>query len=373
MSEQKAIRAGLVGCGAIAQKALIPGFLPPGHPRRVPPPHFLDFGGCDGLAIVAVADSDSERLREAQTTLDARAFTDVAVMLDTMSLDALIVAVPNRLHTHLATVALARGLDVFLEKPLATSPAELDALISALSTTDRLVMVHLPWLYAGLTRQLVRECQQLTSPIEEIDATFCHSGPSQTWSKTASWYREPSENPGGCISDLGLHLFSIIAELAMPQPLAVQSYRAQASGTVPEHAEWLVSAGSTRVRASVGWTAPSPLFTVRVSSAGRCLQLNLTGEGKGLYAGVDEASLERAIRAQARLILPVAHSVSSPYSDFVRAVQTRAEPLASARRLAEIERLCSVFDAKTGVKRAAHSSSAMRFDGSVAPLEPRET
>jgi predicted dehydrogenase len=60
-----------------------------------------------------------------------------------MHLDAVSICVPTSAHYPVASQALAQGLDVLLEKPIAVSLAEADALVEQAAATKRILQVGL--------------------------------------------------------------------------------------------------------------------------------------------------------------------------------------------------------------------------------------
>lgn len=91
--------------------------------------------------LVAVADADLDRARAAAGASQAACFADVDEMLRTVEADAAVVAVPTRFHVPVATSVLQRGLHVLVEKPIAPTPAEADALIELAARQERVLMV----------------------------------------------------------------------------------------------------------------------------------------------------------------------------------------------------------------------------------------
>jgi predicted dehydrogenase len=80
--------------------------------------------------LVAACDvRDSQRAPTEQ--LGARFYTDYRQMLDTESLDGVVVAVPNHLHATVSIECLEHGLPVLLEKPLAPTLEDADRIIAA--------------------------------------------------------------------------------------------------------------------------------------------------------------------------------------------------------------------------------------------------
>jgi predicted dehydrogenase len=89
---------------------------------------------------VTVIDNDEQRLREAMSSFPSvRLATDLADELD--SLDAVVVATPPGAHAPVALLALGAGLHTLVEKPLANSIAEGEALVRAARENDVRLMV----------------------------------------------------------------------------------------------------------------------------------------------------------------------------------------------------------------------------------------
>jgi predicted dehydrogenase len=82
----------------------------------------------DGVTLAAVVDTSEARAREIAEPLGAPALTDVAALGD---VDAVVVAVPTEAHAAVAIPFLRRGVAALVEKPLARSLAEADAIIAA--------------------------------------------------------------------------------------------------------------------------------------------------------------------------------------------------------------------------------------------------
>lgn len=72
---------------------------------------------------------------------DARIHADWRALLDDPAIEAVIVAVPNHLHAEIAIEALNAGKHVLLEKPMALSLAQCDALIEAASRAGRVLTI----------------------------------------------------------------------------------------------------------------------------------------------------------------------------------------------------------------------------------------
>ncbi len=101
------------------------------------------------VVLVAVADIDAERARELAALHDARAVADLSTLAG--ELDAAIVAVPTVAHGRVVGEALAAGLDVLVEKPIAATVEEAEALLARAAARGALLQVgHLEWFNAAL-------------------------------------------------------------------------------------------------------------------------------------------------------------------------------------------------------------------------------
>ena len=87
--------------------------------------------------IAAVADVDAARARAGGEELGAPSYEDHRSMLATADVAAAIVASPPFLHRPLAEDALAAGCHVFVEKPMAVTLEDCDAMMRAAADSER--------------------------------------------------------------------------------------------------------------------------------------------------------------------------------------------------------------------------------------------
>jgi predicted dehydrogenase len=103
--------------------------------------------------------SEEARERWGETFPSARATASLDDLLADDSLDAVVVATPVPTHAELATRVLAAGKHCFVEKPLARSEKDAEAVVEAARLGDRVLMVgHLLEYHPGVERlsELVR-------------------------------------------------------------------------------------------------------------------------------------------------------------------------------------------------------------------------
>jgi predicted dehydrogenase len=125
----------------------------------------------DGAELTAIVDADLARAQAVAAEFGGRAFGSVGDMLAaTPALNAVSVAVPTVAHLDAARQLMERGVDVLIEKPLAISTAEADALITLAKQHGRIAQVgHLERFnpavratWALLTRPMFFEVHRLS-------------------------------------------------------------------------------------------------------------------------------------------------------------------------------------------------------------------
>lgn len=103
------VRAAIVGCGDVS----------------VVHAESLAAMQAEGLVeLAAICDSDPERAQSAQAMYGVPSYTDHRALLESGNIDVVHVTTPHHQHTEASLDALAAGVDVITEKPLAHSRAE---------------------------------------------------------------------------------------------------------------------------------------------------------------------------------------------------------------------------------------------------------
>jgi predicted dehydrogenase len=101
-----------------------------------------------GAEAVAVADLSPERLDAIHKRFPAvRVTTDYRTLLDDPSIDAICVVTPVGTHRRLAEEAFAAGKHVFIEKPLAQSVSDAEAIVRARERAGTTLMVGHTFVY----------------------------------------------------------------------------------------------------------------------------------------------------------------------------------------------------------------------------------
>lgn len=92
--------------------------------------HARVYSEMEQVNLVALADPDADSLKSSLRRIPVNLYLDYREMLQTESLDLVSLAVPTRLHYALARDLIQQGINVLVEKPLASSQAEGNELIN---------------------------------------------------------------------------------------------------------------------------------------------------------------------------------------------------------------------------------------------------
>ncbi len=117
------LKAAVIGVGSMGQ-----------HHARV-------YTALPTTTLVGVADRDSERAQDIGTTYGVPTYVDYRRMLETETPDLVTVAVPTSLHQAVAIDALESGAHVLIEKPIAGTIKEGQAIIDRAQELGRKLMV----------------------------------------------------------------------------------------------------------------------------------------------------------------------------------------------------------------------------------------
>lgn len=117
--------------------------------------HVRAFCRTKGAKLVAVCDASDEALARAEAIAPgARLERDVERILDAHDVDGVVIATPAMTHASLAVDALRAGKHVLVEKPLALSAPEAEAVVGAAEEAGRILMVGHLMLFHPATQRL---------------------------------------------------------------------------------------------------------------------------------------------------------------------------------------------------------------------------
>jgi predicted dehydrogenase len=209
------VRLAVVGCGAVTSIHHLPAIA---ASRRA--------------EAVLLVDSDRRRAEAlarrygvSEVATDARAVVGKA--------EGAIVALPNHLHAPVSIDLLSRGVHVLVEKPMAMSVAEADAMIQAAATWSSRLAVGLEFRHfpgALFVRNLLRD--GLLGPIRRFDL---RQGVVPRWPFATDFLLRKEMAGGGVLADFGVHVLDLL--LWWLGEWAEVDYRDDAAGGIESDCE----------------------------------------------------------------------------------------------------------------------------------------
>ena len=191
-----------------------------GHAARVAAPVVA---GTDGAHLAGVLGSTFERGRDLAGRHDGcRAYGDWGELLQDPGVDAVWIAGPNHLHAAFASRCVRAGKHVLLEKPMATSHSDAEALRAlteehavqlAIGFQHRFRPPH-RWLRAALREGLVGDVRLVR--IHRF-WRFPYFGDMPA-DAAASWRTSPDASGGWVLNDIGAHLIDLATWLLGARP-----------------------------------------------------------------------------------------------------------------------------------------------------------
>jgi predicted dehydrogenase len=127
--------------------------------------------------------------------------TDWAAVAMDPSIDAVVIATPNALHAPQAIAALDAGKHVLVEKPMAVSVSECDAMIKAAKGSGASLMVAHCWrFHPDVVAMRNRIAAGELGEIVKTRGYGVHAGDGPS-----GWFVDPALAGGGALPDMGVH------------------------------------------------------------------------------------------------------------------------------------------------------------------------
>jgi predicted dehydrogenase len=114
-----------------------------------------NFSTCPATRVAAVCDSDCKQLERALALCpSAQGRENFKDVVTDAGVDAVVIATPPATHARLALAALEAGKHVLVEKPLATSEREADAMVCLAEARGLTLMVDHTFIYSPAIRKI---------------------------------------------------------------------------------------------------------------------------------------------------------------------------------------------------------------------------
>jgi predicted dehydrogenase len=248
-----------------------------------------------GWQVAAAADRN-EKLEETAARFGAERYREYQRLLARDDLDAVSVSLPPRLHPEVVRAALAKGLPVFCEKPVAASASAAEELLRDVGADAR-VMVGFSFRYNAAYRRL-RELigSGELGRIRTVLARKC-------WGTRSEWRLQEG---GGAVFVKDIHYYDLIPWLLGEEPERMCAYGGSFyhQGRAEDSYQLLMNfpGGATFHLDSAWWTLPLSVshFEV-VGERGRVIveedALLIEGEGGRVERPEGEQMVKAEIRA----------------------------------------------------------------------------
>ncbi|MBL7644678.1 MAG: bi-domain-containing oxidoreductase [Candidatus Hydrogenedentes bacterium] len=202
------IGVAVVGAGAFAQAFHLPNL------QRI-----------EGCHLEAVAARTGSSAKQTGERFGARyCTTDIDVILADPKVHAVVIATRHNLHAAQALAALDAGKHVFVEKPMALTVADCEAICAKASETGLLVTVGYNRVSSPHARAAKAALAKVSGPTQVIYR--CNAGPRPA----DHWSLDPEEG-GGRILGEAVHFYDFCCWLLNADPVSVI---AQAAGIAPD-------------------------------------------------------------------------------------------------------------------------------------------
>ncbi len=175
--------------------------------------------------LVALCDRSEARRKEAAKTFGAVPYAEAQDLISDAEVDLVVVAAPSNLHAELAIAALDAGKHVIVEKPMALTLAEADAMVAAAERSGRVLTVfhnrHWDPDYL-LVKEMVRH--RTLGDLLTLDSRVMTYGPEWTTFGVPEFdpgWRLKVAHGGGFLADWGPHLIEQVLDLTGEMPSRV--------------------------------------------------------------------------------------------------------------------------------------------------------
>lgn len=203
------LRIALIGAGRIAELGHLPGFR------------------LAGAEVVALCDHREQGLHSLADAFHVeRRCSDWRQMLDEGGFDAVSICTPPSLHCEMVTVSARHGFPTLVEKPMALSLQECDAMIQAARDAGVMLMIAHNQRFSPrhIVAKEVLDGGKL-GQARRAHAAFTHGGP-ENWSPTQTWYFDTRQAGFGAFLDLGYHKIDLLRWLLGQEVTDIQAFGA---------------------------------------------------------------------------------------------------------------------------------------------------
>jgi UDP-N-acetylglucosamine 3-dehydrogenase len=307
------VRIAVIGCGLVARRSHLPTYL--ADPEA---------------ELSAVVSGRIETARTAAAEFGGpRVLPSWQEAVADSEIDAIDICTPNALHAVIAIAAAHAGKHVLVEKPMALSLADADAMIAAAREAGVVLMVAHNLRYAPVYEAIKRTVSDgVIGELLAARGVFMHAGPDSFWGASSDWFWREETAGGGSLLDLGIHMIDLLRWFIDRPVIEVSALmaRLQKPTFADDNAIVIMRfAGDVLASLQTSWTAlPSPESRVIIHGTRGHLEMNASAP-QPLTIRLSESGEQRVIVPD----LPATSSRVNPFVHFVRCILDGTPPLTS--------------------------------------------
>jgi predicted dehydrogenase len=318
------MRIGVIGCGNVAVRGHLPAIA-----------------AIEGLDVVAVADPTPERLAPAAEAAGLGPAGQHANWRDLLArddLDAVVVATPQRMRPEIAIAAAESSRHLFLEKPLALTPADAWAIVDAAERAGVVVATNHNYVFMSIYRAIkdIVVSGEIGAPeLAVLNFMGVEDRPGAA-AYAPRWRHTTAESGGGVLMDM-LHAVYLGDWLLAAEPVAVSATidRRLGDGDVEDLALVQYRYPNGHVQINMAW-GNGPGGVEITGTTGRIVLIN---QGHGTHPFVPPDRIVVVSEAGEREIPPAPPDplgFAAVYADFRDAVAAGRPPMSSGARGARV-------------------------------------
>ncbi|TQJ09159.1 Gfo/Idh/MocA family protein [Lapillicoccus jejuensis] len=329
-----------------------------------------NFRGSPDWELVAVCDLDEARARKVVGDLPVDVETSLDALLARDDVDAVAIATPARTHSRIALAALAAGKHVLVEKPLASSRAEAELMVSEARARGLVLMCDHTYCYTPV----VRKIREIVRSGELGDLLFVDSV------RINLGLVQPDVD---VLWDLAPHDLSIL-DAVLPGGLAPESVAAHGADPIGAGRACvgyltMPLPGGAIAHVHVNWLSPTKIRQMVIGGSRRTLvwddlnpQQRLSVYDRGVDLDLTSASDDLAERRSAAISyrlgdmyapsLPEGEALAAMVAEFARAVTQGDAPLTdggAGLRVLEVLEAASTSLTVGGALVPVHSNDSL--------------
>lgn len=288
-----------------------------------------DYAKVPQADIVAIADPNPALVAKARRRVGphVRFYSDYIKMLDEVKPDGVIITTETDHHLAIVRECAKRGINVEMEKPMATTGADAREMLRLARAHHIVLMVNYVNNWFPSTQEMYREVTAgKLGPVSKIVVQFGHQGPREIGvsKEFAEWLYDPVKNGGGALMDFGCYGAALTVWLqGMPQKVYTRALTLKTSqhNRVEDDAVILLEYPRATAVIEPSWDWPYTMERIEVFGL------------KGSLLGLPQGLLYRAYNTPASASDPDGKAIalnslpleeSNPIAYYVRHIQTHA-------------------------------------------------